>query len=329
MIVAEGAGRCQRQRGYMMTELTHEAQHIACIGLGAMGGAMATRLVQAGFPVTGYDISEPARRRLQQAGGHIVMTPAEATANTSLLIVMVATAEQAETSLFGPTGATTSLAAGATVMLCSTVPPAFVRDVARRLGDQSIVLLDAPVSGGVGAAGNGTLTIMASGSDAAFTACEKVLATLARKVYRLGEAPGIGSSVKMINQLLAGIHIAAAAEAMALAVQAGLDPKVVFEVISNSAGSSWMFTNRVPHMLAGDYTPYSALDIFVKDLGIVLDTGKALRFPLPLAASAHQMFLMGAAAGLGREDDAAVVQVYEKLAGIRVSTTQAVDTPEA
>jgi L-threonate 2-dehydrogenase len=123
----------------------------------------------------------------------------------------------------------------------------------------------------------------------------------------------------MINQLLAGVHIAAAAEAMALAVRAGLEPQVVFDVISNSAGASWMFTNRVPHMLAGDYTPHSALDIFVKDLGIVLETGKALRFPLPLAAVAHQMFLMGAAAGLGRVDDAAVVQVYETLAGIRVS----------
>jgi putative dehydrogenase len=311
-----------------MTELTHDVQHIACIGLGAMGGAMATRLVHAGFRVTGYDISEPARRRLQQTGGHVATSPAEATANSFLLLVMVTNAEQAEASLFGPTGATTTLATGATVMLCSTVPPAFVRDVERRLGDRDIILLDAPVSGGVGAAGNGTLTIMASGSEAAFAACEKVLATLAGKVYRLGETAGIGSSVKMINQLLAGIHIAAAAEAMALAVQAGLDPKVVFEVISNSAGSSWMFTNRVPHMLAGDYTPYSALDIFVKDLGIVLDTGKALRFPLPLAASAHQIFLMGAAAGLGRADDAAVVQVYEKLAGIQVSTPPATDAPE-
>jgi 3-hydroxyisobutyrate dehydrogenase len=138
-------------------------------------------------------------------------------------------------------------------------------------------------------------------------------------VYRLGEAPGIGTSVKMINQLLAGVHIAAAAEAMALAARAGLDPQVVFEVISNSAGASWMFTNRVPHMLTGDYTPQSALDIFVKDLGIVLDTGNALRFPLPVAAAAHQMFLMGAAAGLGRHDDAAVVKVYEQVAGIQVA----------
>jgi len=145
------------------------------------------------------------------------------------------------------------------------------------------------------------------------------LAAMATHVYRLGDAPGIGSTVKMVNQLLAGVHIAAAAEAIALGTRAGADPRVLFEVISKSAGRSWMFENRVPHMLAGDYTPLSALDIFVKDLGIVLEAGQALRFPLPLAAAAHQLFLMGAAAGLGREDDSAVVKVFEKLAGISVS----------
>jgi 3-hydroxyisobutyrate dehydrogenase len=204
-------------------------------------------------------------------------------------------------------------------MLCSTVPPAFVQTVGQRLQDKGVFLLDAPVSGGVQGASSGTLTIMASGPATAFAACEQVLVAVSSKVYRLGEAPGIGSSVKLINQLLAGVHIAAAAEAMALAARLGLPPQVVFDVISNSAGASWMFTNRVPHMLTGDYTPHSALDIFVKDLGIVLEAGKALRFPLPLAAAAQQLFLMGAAAGFGRVDDAAVVKVYEKLAGMQVS----------
>jgi 3-hydroxyisobutyrate dehydrogenase len=123
----------------------------------------------------------------------------------------------------------------------------------------------------------------------------------------------------MINQLLAGVHIAAAAEAMAFGVKAGVDPQTLYEVISNSAGSSWMFQNRVPHKVAGDYTPLSAVEIFVKDLGIVLETGKAERFPLFLAAAAHQLFLAAAAAGFGREDDAAVVKVFEQLAGIQVA----------
>jgi len=175
------------------------------------------------------------------------------------------------------------------------------------------------VSGGAVGAANGTLTVMGSGPPAAFAKAEGALAAVAGKVYRLGEAAGVGSTVKTVNQLLAGIHIAAAAEAMALGVRAGADGKTLYEVISNSAGASWMFGNRVPHMLAGDYTPLSAVDIFVKDLGLVLDTGRALRFPLPLTGAAHQLFLMAAAAGLGREDDAAVVKVYEKLAGISVS----------
>jgi 3-hydroxyisobutyrate dehydrogenase len=283
-----------------------------------MGGAMAAHLVRRDFAVYGYDVSPAAIQRLQGAGGRGAEDPAAAASNAPLLLIMVATAEQVETVLFGSHGAATVLAPGATVMLCSTVPPAYVQGLAQRLADRGIALLDAPVSGGVARAADGGLTIMASGSAAAFTACEPVLAALSSKVYRLGEAPGVGSSVKMINQLLAGVHIAAAAEAMALAARVGLDAQVVFEVISNSAGASWMFTNRVPHMLTGDYTPHSALDIFVKDLGIVLDTGAALRFPLPVAAAAHQMFLMGAAAGLGRQDDAAVVKVYEQIAGIHI-----------
>jgi 3-hydroxyisobutyrate dehydrogenase len=174
------------------------------------------------------------------------------------------------------------------------------------------------VSGGVVGAEGGSLVVMASGSAAAFAAAERALAAMAKHVYRLGDAPGAGSTVKMVNQLLAGVHIAAAAEAIALGTRAGADPRVLFDVIGKSAGSSWMFVNRVPHMLEGDYEPLSALDIFVKDLGIVLDAARALRFPLPLAAAAHQLFLMGAAAGFGREDDSAVVKVYERLAGIDV-----------
>ena len=139
---------------------------------------------------------------------------------------------------------------------------------------------------------------------------EHLPGAIAQKVYRLGEAHGTGSKVKMINQLLAGVHIAAAAEAMALGIKAGADPQVLYDVITNSAGNSWMFQNRAPHILAGDYLPRSAVNIFVKDLGIVLEAGKRSTFPLPLTAAAHQMFLMAAAAGHGREDDAAVIKIF-------------------
>ena len=150
----------------------------------------------------------------------------------------------------------------------------------------------------------------------AFAAAGDALDAIAGKVYRLGDHAGPGSTVKMVNQLLAGVHIATACEAMALGMRAGADPKQLYEVICNSAGNSWMFQNRVPHILDGDYTPLSAVNIFIKDLGIVLDAARALKFPLPLAAQAHQLYLATAAAGHGAEDDSAVVKFYAQLAGL-------------
>ena len=298
---------------------TKASGRIGVVGLGAMGAGMAERLVERGFTVAGHDRRPEALAALAARGGLGEPTPAAAAAGASALIVIVATAPQAEEVLFGPDGAVAALDDGATVMLSSTVPPDYARDLEGRLTAAGHPLLDAPVSGGSARAATGELTIMASGSAGAFAACDKALTALAAKVYRLGGAAGIASTVKMVNQLLAGVHIAAAAEAMALGTRAGADPRALYEVISNSAGASWMFNNRVPHMLDGDYRPLSALDIFVKDLGIVLDAGRSLRFPLPLSAAAHQLFLMGAAAGLGQEDDAGVVRVFERLAGISVT----------
>jgi 3-hydroxyisobutyrate dehydrogenase len=293
-------------------------RHVGFIGLGAMGLPMALNLVRAGLAVRGYDIAEAARDRLAHGGGQAVTTPAEAAADVGLLILVVATAAQAEAVLFGEGGAAGVLPKGATVVLHSTVPPVFARQLGERLAADGHPLLDAPISGGRVGAEAASLTVMASGSAAAFEAADRALAAVAGKVYRLGEAPGIGSTVKMINQHLAGVHIAAASEAMALGVRAGADARTLFDVISHSAGNSWMFTNRVPHILSRDFTPLSAVEIFVKDLGIVLDTGHELRFPLPIAAAAHQQYLAAAAAGHGREDDSAVVKVYEELARIEV-----------
>ena len=143
-----------------------------------------------------------------------------------------------------------------------------------------------------------------------------MLEAISSKIWRLGDEIGIGSTVKMVNQLLAGVHIATAAEALALGIRAGADPETLFKVISESAGSSWMWQNRVPHILAGDDTPFSAVNIFVKDLGIVLDQARALTFPLPLAAAAHQLFLAAAANGQGAKDDAFVIRVWSALTGI-------------
>ncbi len=292
---------------------------IGVIGLGSMGMGMAMSLVRAGHHVAGSDVRATAMESLVEAGGHAGASPAAAADGAQLLILMVVNQAQVETVLFGTDGAVAALPKGAVVMLSSTVPAAFTEALDARLAASGHILLDAPVSGGAAKAKTGELTIMSSGSAAAYQVADPALAAVATTVYRLGDRPGIGSTVKTVNQLLAGVHIAAAAEAMALGTRAGADPRQLYEVISNSAGGSWMFQNRVPHMLDGDFTPLSSVEIFVKDLGLVLDTGRSLRFPLPIAAAAHQQFLAAAGSGHGGEDDAAVVKVYEAVAGISVA----------
>lgn len=294
---------------------------VGFIGLGAMGMGMARSLLKAGFSIQGYDLNPTAMQTLVEAGGTAASSPVAAADGVDALVIMVVTAAQAEAVLFGA-GAAAALSPGSVVILSSTVNPSFARSTAERLYALGLEMLDAPVSGGVVKAAEGSLTIMASGHPEAFDKANPFLSAMADQVYRLGGECGLGSTVKMINQLLAGVHIAAAAEAMAFGVKSGVDPQVLYEVISHSAGSSWMFQNRVPHMLSGDYTPLSAVEVFVKDLGIVLDAGQERRFPLPLSATAHQLFLAAAAAGLGREDDAAVVKVFEQIAHISVSKQQ-------
>jgi 3-hydroxyisobutyrate dehydrogenase len=291
---------------------------VGFVGLGAMGIGMATQLLKKGFKVAAVEVRQEMKERWVSAGGEWCDSPAAAAVDADVFVAMVVNAEQIESVLFGGKGALKKLRPKSVVIATSTVSPSFSRELGKRLAESGHLFIDAPVSGGVVGAESGGLSIMASGSDEAFETGEPVLQAMAAKIYRIGTEPGLGSVVKAVNQLLAGSHIALAAEAMAFGTRAGVDPKVLFEVISNSAGSSWMFNNRVPHMLAGDFTPLSAVNIFVKDLGIVLDIGHELRFPLPMAALAHQLFLAAAASGQGNQDDASIVKLYENLTGISV-----------
>ncbi len=283
---------------------------VGVIGLGAMGMGVAKSLLRAGFEVHACDVRAEAVQQVVAGGGHAAATPIALGADVDVVIVLVVNAEQTETVLFGEQGAARSLAPGSVVIASATVSPEFARALGKRLDAAGLMMIDGPVSGGAAKAASGEMTVMAAGRPAAFEKCDAVLKAIAGKVYRLGDEPGPGSVVKMVNQLLAGVHIAAAGEAMALAIRAGANPDQVYEVIANSAGNSWMFSNRVPHILAGDYTAMSAVDIFVKDLGIVLDYAKKSVFPLPLSATAHQMFMQASAAGHGREDDSAVVKIF-------------------
>ena len=245
---------------------------IAFVGLGSMGLGMAKNLLKHGHKVIGVDPSAAAREAFTTAGGAVGATPAEAAAKADVVVVAVVNAQQVETVLYGDGGAVAALRKDGLVMQCATVPPAFAKSLGERLAKTGHILLDAPMSGGRARAESGELTFMSSGSTAAYAAADSILAATSAKVFRLGDTPGIGSLVKTVNQLLAGVHIAAAAEAMALAAKAGADTRAVYEVISASAGNSWMFGNRVPHMLDDDFSPLSAVEIFVKDLGLVLNT---------------------------------------------------------
>ncbi len=291
---------------------------VGVIGLGSMGIGVARTLLKKGFVVHACDVRPEVSRKFAREGGIAEKSPAEVARHAPVIIILVVNAEQTNAVLFGEDGAVSVARKGTVVIASSTVAPEFASDLGARLKAQGLVMIDAPVSGGAARAGKGELSIMASGAPEAFRKARAVLAAIAAKVYRLGDTPGMGSKVKMINQLLAGVHIASACEAIALGIRTGADPKVLYEVISNSAGSSWMFQNRVPHILEGDYTPLSAVNIFVKDLGIVLDSAKKLTFPLPLTAAAHQLYLSAAGAGLGYEDDSSVIKVYQKLSGIRL-----------
>ena len=291
---------------------------VAVIGLGTMGMGAALNLVRKGHRVVGCDVREAARAELATEGGEAVASAGELPADTEAVVVFVVNAAQTEDVLFGPLGCLARLGKGAVILCCVTVAPEAARALDRKISAAGFLMLDAPVSGGKVGAHAGTMTVMASGADAAFARAQPVLDAISTKVWRLGDAVGIGSTVKMVNQLLAGVHIATAAEALALGIRAGADPKTLYDVISSSAGSSWMWQNRVPHILDGDDTPLSAVNIFVKDLGIVLDQARALTFPLPMAAAAHQLFLAAAAHGEGAKDDSFVIRVWQALVGIEL-----------
>lgn len=291
---------------------------VGVIGLGTMGMGAAMNLLRKGHSVTGCEPREASRDEFVAAGGDGAASADQLPSDLEAVVVFVINAMQTDEVLFGAHGCLGHLAKGAVILCCATIAPDAARALGRRIADAGFLMVDSPVSGGKAGAHAGTMTVMGAGSDAAFEKAAPVLEAISTKVWRLGTEIGVGSTVKMVNQLLAGVHIATAAEAMALGIRAGADPQTLFEVISESAGSSWMWQNRMPHVLANDDTPLSAVNIFVKDLGIVLDQARGLTFPLPMASAAHQLFLAAAANGQGLKDDSFVIRVWQVIAGIEL-----------
>jgi 3-hydroxyisobutyrate dehydrogenase len=285
---------------------------LAFIGLGAMGEPMCRCLVVASddLEVTVYDIAAERIAGLVEAGARAAGSPAEASRDAGIVVLAVRDREQLNSSVFGEHGVMSTLRPGATIILTSTVGPDVVRDTARRLAERDIALLDAPVSGGPGRAATGDLLVMVGAPDDVVARCRPVLDRIASTVAHVGQRPGDGQAMKAVNQLLCGVHVAAAAEAVALARGLGLDPQVALDVLGQGAAASFMFADRGPRMIPVDgWTGpvRSRLDIFVKDMGIVTQVARSAHVPTPVASAAEQLYLLGERAGLGARDDSAVV----------------------
>lgn len=297
---------------------------VVVLGLGAMGRPLAETLLRADVRTGVFDVRPEVRDALASQGATTAESAAEAARGADACVVMVQNFAQVRAALWGDApgaGVLDALAPNALVLLMSTVAPANARELDAACAERGLRFVDAPVSGGPGAAAAGTMSIMVGAPDETLAAARPLLETLGdpARIWQVGQRAGDGQSMKMINQLMAGINIAASCEALTLAAKAGLDPQQAFDIVSVSAGGSWMFNNRGPRMLSGEFTPPSSvLDIFVKDLGIVTDAADALGLPLLLAPLARQIFKMGAAAGLGYEDDAGLVRLYEEWAGVAV-----------
>ena len=291
-------------------------KNLAFVGLGAMGAPMAKTLIPAGFDLSVFDVRPENVESLAEAGATPAGSPREVAAGADVLFLMVVNAEQAEAVLFGEDGAAGALAEGAAVVLMSTVGPEAVRGIERRLSERGVRMLDAPVSGGVARAERGELLIMAGGSEDLFEELRPALEAMGSTVVHCGPSAGDGQSVKLVNQLLCGVHIAAAGEALAYAEALGLDQRRVHQTIRHGAAGSFMLEDRGERMLDRAFLPAkSALDIFVKDMGLVRDAAREKDFETPLSDAAYRLYEKGSSLGLGGEDDSGILRVFEEGMG--------------
>ncbi|MEM1362276.1 MAG: L-threonate dehydrogenase [Pseudomonadota bacterium] len=290
-------------------------QTIAVIGLGSMGYGIAQSCLRAGHKVVGVDVTPERVAQFQSEGG-VTETLSDLAGSLDAVVVVVLNAAQVEAVLFGADQLVAAMKPGSVVVSCVTVPPDFARLMEVRCTGHHVLYLDGPISGGSVKAAKGELSIMASGKPEAFDAACPVLDATSETVFSLGDAAGAGSAMKAVNQLLAGVHIAAMAEALTFGMTQGIDPDKFVEVISKCAGTSWMLENRAPHIVEGDYTPHSQINIWPKDLGIVLETAKASQFSAPITAAALQQYMVAVGMGLGAEDDAAIAKVYARNVGL-------------
>ena len=290
-------------------------KNILVVGLGSMGFGIAQSLIRAGYSVYGQDKNLKQQKRLIEEGGYDKNIPFN---DLQAVIIVVLNEKQTREIIFGQNGISEKLKKNSLIMVCTTVAPDFAKEMASSCNDKGLLYLDAPISGGSKKSAEGMLSYMISGSQKAFEVAKPILDCTSETVFKFGEHVGSGSAMKAVNQMLAGVHIAAMAEAITFGITQGIDPKRFLEVISKCAGNSWMLENRTPHIIDNDYSPKSSINIWPKDLGIVLDIAKNSNFSAPLTAAALQQFISAAGSGLGQEDDAAVAKIYARNAGIKI-----------
>ncbi|MDG1883497.1 MAG: NAD(P)-dependent oxidoreductase [Alphaproteobacteria bacterium] len=290
-------------------------KNISVIGLGSMGFGIAQSLIRSGYNVYGQDKNTVQYKKLIEEGGLDAEIPF---GDLDAVIIVVLNEAQTRDIIFGEEGIAEKLKKDTLVIVCTTVSPNFAKEMAAACENKELLYLDAPISGGSIKSSQGKLSYMVSGSKNALIAAKPILDSTSETVFEFGEVVGSGSAMKAVNQMLAGVHIAAMAEAITFGITQGIEPERFLEVISKCAGSSWMLENRAPHIIDGDYSPKSSINIWPKDLGIVLDIAKSANFSAPITSAALQQFIAASGSGLGHEDDAAVAKVYARNAGIEL-----------
>ena len=292
--------------------------NIGFIGIGAMGRPMAVNLLKAGFHLTVYDLNQEVVQQLIEMGACSAATPKELAVDADVVITMLPNFDVVQSVLDGADGVLAGVREAAVIIDMSTVAPNQTRRMAALAKEKGVSYLDAPVSGGVGGAAKGALTIMVGGPAVVIEQVMGIFNVLGKKVYRVGDV-GAGDAIKLVNNLLLGVNMAAVAEAMVVGVKAGLDPQVLLEIISSSSGSSYALETKMPKfIMKGNFDPGFAIDLQFKDLELATQTGKDLGVPLILTNLAQQIFEQARAAGLGGEDISAVIKVWEKFAGVEV-----------
>jgi 3-hydroxyisobutyrate dehydrogenase len=290
---------------------------IGFLGMGAMGGPMARRLVEMGFAVSGYDVSEARARAADKDGVAVAPSPAAAVKAADIVMSSLPNPPAVRAAYLGEDGAVPALSAGTVLVDMSTIDPATWREVADAAAARGASAIGAPVSGGPADAGSGKLVFLIGGDAADIDRCREVLSALGTEIHHLGPL-GAGHVVKLVNNVMSMCNVAVAAEAMVLGVRAGMDPQRLFEVLSTSGGRSHHFLKRFPNVLAGDFTPYFSIALSRKDLSLALQMAERLGVPMLATSIVRQVYEAAAAQGLDNADMAGVTKLYEGWAGVEV-----------